>query len=62
MDISIKDIIFQFVFVFLVLFIIGYFVKSLEFTIIKSLVLSFGMAMVSLVRYIIKKSKKVKRR
>lgn len=60
MNISIKDIIIQFVIVFLVLSITGYFVKSLELTMIKSLAMSFGMAMVSLITYIIKKYKKSK--
>jgi hypothetical protein len=60
MNITIKDIIIQFVLVFLVLSITGYFVKSLELTMIKSLAMSFGMAMVSLVTYNIKKYKKSK--
>ncbi|WP_207655397.1 hypothetical protein [Clostridium vincentii] len=60
MSSSIKEIIIQFVFVFLVLSIIGYFIKSLELNLIKSLALSFGLAMVKLVAYIIKKSKKIK--
>jgi len=55
---SIKEIIIKFVFVFLVLFIIGYFIKSLELNMIKSLAISFGIALVDLVAYIIKKSKK----
>ena len=57
---SIKEIIIQFVIVFLLLFITGYFIKSLELTLIKSLAMSFGLAMANLVAYIIKKSKKVK--
>lgn len=56
---SIKEIIIQFVIVFSLLFITGHFIKSLELTLIKSLAMSFGMAMVHLVAYIIKKSKKV---
>lgn len=55
---SIKEIIIKFIFVFLILFIIGYFIKSLELNMIKSLAISLGIALVDLVAYIIKKSKK----
>lgn len=54
----IKEIIIQFVFVFMVLFIIGYSIKPLELNLIKSLAIAFGLAMVNIVVYIIKKYKK----
>ena len=57
----IKDRIMQFIFVFLVLFIVGYFIKSLDLNIIKSLVLSFVVTCVDFLIYIIRKSKKVKK-
>lgn len=54
---SIKEIGIKFIFIFLVLFILGYFIKSLELNVIKSLVMSLGMALVDFIAYIIKKHK-----
>ena len=58
MSSSIKEIIIKFIFVFMVLFIVGYFIKSLEINMIKSLAISFGITLVDILAYILKKSRK----
>lgn len=51
---SIKEVLFKFVFVVLVLSIIGHFVKGLNITIIKAVIISSGIAIVDLIAYIIR--------
>ncbi|WP_251861885.1 hypothetical protein [Clostridium sp. Marseille-Q2269] len=58
MSSSIKEIIIKFVFVLLVLFIVGHFIKSLELNILKSLAISFSITLIDFIVYVIKKSKK----
>ncbi|GAA0742357.1 hypothetical protein [Clostridium oceanicum] len=51
---SIKEVLFKFVFVVLAFSIIGHFVKGLNITIIKSVAISSGIAIVDLIAYIIR--------
>jgi len=61
MSASIKEIIFKYVFVFLVLLIIGHLVKWLQLNISMILGIATGMALLDLAIYMFKKYKKGKK-
>lgn len=54
---SIKEIIFKFIGVSLILTAIGYFIKSLELNFIRALLISCGMTIYDLIVFAIKKYK-----
>lgn len=58
MNESLKEVIFRFFFILVFFLIVGYFVKSLNMTFNKALLMSLGMSTVDLVIFIYKKSKK----